>query len=1645
MYVTSVAFHYQAAVRVTSVEPKVGQLGGGTLVRVLGSGFVPSMTALVRVGSQPLVVARVLSSVLLECTMPSRTEPGLLAVEATLNEQDFSYDEVLFEYQADARVLEVSPAKGPSAGGGFVNVTGSGFSQRSFLLSYMFVRFNQTRVPVVWVSSTEVHCVAPEHATGLVHVELTLNDQQYTGDMVSFEYQDVVAHSIEPLNGPVEGGTLVVVRGANFHAPGSRGLFCKFVGADVVAASYEGEEAVRCFTPSASSAGLTAVHLINNDAVYVTSVAFHYQAAPRIFRIIPEVAPTQGSTLVDVYGSSFPVAFFAFCRFSLASALDAAVVPAVVLSSHHLKCVTPRLPSPEVYVVEVTFNGQDFSTSEPRLQATRPVRLVAVAPSGGPSHGGTVVHVLGEYFDERAFILGLVRCRFNATQVSAHFVRPSELTCVAPQHHPVGPVTVELTTDGQTFTTFGLQYTYRAVALRSLQPAHGPFSGGTLITLQGSFFDAPQWSGIWCTFNDSTLVPASFLSPSEVACVTPPAASASLSASPGRAAAPVTVSLRGNGADVPSALPFVYQPDAQIDSVFPVAGPVRGGTVLTLTGRRLWHAVELSCRFGGLEVPMLRLTPSRMQCVSPAAPHAVSVAVRVSANGQDFFLTGSDFLYQEEPHIHSLSPAQGGVEGGARVWLIGTGFSLRSSQLGYLHCRFNHTLVAPSSVATEALLCVAPPHPIGFASVEVTNNQQQFSDTGALFEYRSQLLAFMRPAHGPVRGGTRIVVQTRSLQPAPPLRCVFGDDAVTAATYLGTSQFVCVSPPRALTGTRQLRLVNGGTEMRSSLPFRYEEEDELLGLQPGWGPRAGGTLVDVYGAGLRDSPYLWCRFAAVHLHNGTGAGDCRDAGDCRVVPARWHAPTLVQCQTPVAFSGAWSLAISRNGQQFSAAALPYVFVEPIRITDVEPIKGPVAGGTSVFLRGSGMSAPVGYDPPMLRCRFDTAEVQAEVLGKNEWHCITPPLSAGFKSLEVTSNNADYTSQGRQFEFEVVELFSTYPINAPCEGGTVVTLSGFNFQPAYRSNPLYCAWGDLAQTPAEFTSTSAVTCETPDLSGECADVSLSLMMGAVSIGDVLFQFYESPRVTGLYPLMGPVDGGTTVTVDGRNLYSDTKCRFGDTLVQTAVIYSTTRLACVAPRQNATGLYAVELTSNERDFTSDGHRFEYVTPITLEALTPATGPSDGGSFVVVQGAHFSERAASLAYLTCRFNATVVPAIYISSSEVACQAPEMAPGLVPVSVSNNNADYLAFGPLFTYVAVRILVAMPSEGPVAGGTVVVLQGTDFVDREQLYCSFGGYRQHATYVASDMLRCVAPPSLEPSGSSVALTITSHEAEVHSTIVYHYLPKPILVTAFPRVGPVRGGTLITLEGVGFVNSANALCHFDAGIATRAIYHSPTRLQCVSPVARATCVDAAGCHQLAGQTDLSDWTTAPRQVSIFYDGSAPPPGDEDAVAFHYQTQPRLHKLLPERGPVDGGSALRLLGFDFSNRSAQLGYTRCRFNLTVVHASYVDDGELRCAAPPERVGRVALEMTDNLVDWCATRATHSAPLTPKAIASSRRTCHHSHQRLCCAVPFAGRATASHSSTACLGSSRSNLATAPCTAVRPASSHPLARDWLAGWHLI
>ena len=69
--------------------------------------------------------------------------------------------------------------------------------------------------------------------------------------------------------------------------------------------------------------------------------------------------------------------------------------------------------------VEVSTNGQDYSSSGVHFEYQQPVAVRALEPSRGPIEGGTFVNVTGSGFSARAALLGYVWCRFNSTSVAA--------------------------------------------------------------------------------------------------------------------------------------------------------------------------------------------------------------------------------------------------------------------------------------------------------------------------------------------------------------------------------------------------------------------------------------------------------------------------------------------------------------------------------------------------------------------------------------------------------------------------------------------------------------------------------------------------------------------------------------------------------------------------------------------------------------------------------------------------------------------------------------------------------------------------------------------------------------------------------------------------------------------------------------------------------------------------------------------------------------------------------------------------------------------------------------------------------------------------------------------------------------------------
>ena len=156
------------------------------------------------------------------------TGSGYVSVEVSMNDQNYSDDNVMFEYQVGAHVEHIIPNKGAVEGGSLVMVTGSNFSERSAALSYLLCRFNLTTVSAVYVGSHTLHCVTPEHPTGVVSVEVSMNKQQFTNDGVQYEYQEVALLSVSPVGGPVKGGTVVMLSGSQLYGSENTGLYCMF-------------------------------------------------------------------------------------------------------------------------------------------------------------------------------------------------------------------------------------------------------------------------------------------------------------------------------------------------------------------------------------------------------------------------------------------------------------------------------------------------------------------------------------------------------------------------------------------------------------------------------------------------------------------------------------------------------------------------------------------------------------------------------------------------------------------------------------------------------------------------------------------------------------------------------------------------------------------------------------------------------------------------------------------------------------------------------------------------------------------------------------------------------------------------------------------------------------------------------------------------------------------------------------------------------------------------------------------------------------------------------------------------------------------------------------------------------------------------
>ncbi|XP_032145583.1 plexin-B1 isoform X2 [Sapajus apella] len=248
----------------------------------------------------------------------------------------------------------------------------------------------QTAMPqygCVWCEGERPRCVTRE-ACGEAEAEA-----------VATQCPAPLIHSVEPLTGPVDGGTRVTIRGSNLgqHVQDVLGMVTVAgVPCAVDTQQYEVSSSLVCITGASGEevAGATAVEVPGRGRG-VSEHDFAYQD-PKVHSIFPARGPRAGGTCLTLNGSKLLTGRLEDIRVVVGDQ------PCHLLSeqqSEQLRCETSPHPAPATLPVAVWFGATERRLQHGQFKYTSDPNITSAGPTKSFLSGGREIRVHGQNLD----------------------------------------------------------------------------------------------------------------------------------------------------------------------------------------------------------------------------------------------------------------------------------------------------------------------------------------------------------------------------------------------------------------------------------------------------------------------------------------------------------------------------------------------------------------------------------------------------------------------------------------------------------------------------------------------------------------------------------------------------------------------------------------------------------------------------------------------------------------------------------------------------------------------------------------------------------------------------------------------------------------------------------------------------------------------------------------------------------------------------------------------------------------------------------------------------------------------------------------------------------------------------------------------
>lgn len=419
-------------------------------------------------------------------------------------------------------------------------------------------------------------------------------------------------------------------------------------------------------------------------------------------------------------------------------------------------------------------------------------------------------------------------------------------------------------------------------------------------------------------------------------------------------------------------------------------------------------------------------------------------------------------------------------------------------------------------------------------------------------------------------------------------------------------------------------------------------------------------------------------------------------------------------------------------------------------------------------------------------------------------------------------------------------------------------------------------------------------------------------------------YVNPvSVTSVEPAIGHVDGGLPVTVFGSGFVTGSKVLFGSKSAINVTVLSDSEILAVTPT-GVVGFAGVHV-SNSKGVGSKKSAFYYYDEPVIQLVDPPNGPTSGGNQVTIHGSAF------LGDVVVRLGGTVIDGAEVASFDrIVFVAPKGPAGSVDVEVETPYGIALMPGGYTYYDAANpnvetlLLGVSPSHGPVSGGDIVTLTAYGLTDPADTVVLFDGALQ-AEVLTVDPATFSAvvktPPGAAPGLVSVALSNSNGLSSLEAGYLYEAVVT--IDSVVPSLGPIAGGTAVTISGSGFAPGAEVRVGALPALSTT-VLDSQT-IEVVTPPGSAGFV--------------------PVSVKV---GDAKA---KKADAFFYQSDAmELFLVDPNLGSIAGGTQIRLIGQGFPG-DAKVWVD----GNPASHVTVQDSTLIIAKTPPGQIGTVDVEVT------------------------------------------------------------------------------------------